>query len=262
MLTKTKTLVLAMTAGLIASGAVVAQDRVGQDFNAPVVAPVEGPLLPGTICSTVPGAINCEGVVAPPDFVSQMAIEDCATVRDVNLGVDASSLDGDDDGDGFISDLQLTLVGPDGTTQLMVQGDPVPDGRCPGSGMYVNLDDGGSPAVQTVCFIAPPSITGVLSPTDSLSVFNGLLGTGDWSLQVQDVWPENDDQVLNDWSLTLVCDNTADVSVTKDADLTVVAGTQMTYSMTAFNDGPANAQNPSWKIERVPYNRLFTRRLI
>ena len=240
MRTKTKTLTFAMAAALMVSGAVLAQDRPpgssGMPINTPEVGPVVGPLLPGQTCDAS-GGTNCPMTTVgnPPapstsSFLSTMQYANCATITDVEVGVDASAL--------FSGDIGLSLEGPDGTTVNMVPGEFglgcwTPD-------MYTVLDDDSLTLATTYCAAVPPGIEGVLKPSQPLSALNGKLGTGTWTLTVTDTWASGLSNVtLNDWSLVVICDTDADLSVTKTGPATVGAGTQMTYSLVGHNDGPA-----------------------
>ena len=239
MQTKTKSLVLAMTAALLASGAVYAQ-KAPEDGIEPSGGPSNDILvngLAGQKCSASGGSdcfLPIPDIGVPVDSV--MVVEQCEEVVDVNVGLDATH--------DWVGDLKFTLVSPGGTQSAVVFDRPfVPPSMfgCGGDDILAMLDDDSPFPVERECAFPFPTIDGVYSPNDPLFAFSGVGGNGAWTLTAQDLSEFNDGN-LNDWSLELVC-KYADLGITKSAPASVDAGTEMTYAISVVNDGPSDAQN-------------------
>jgi uncharacterized delta-60 repeat protein/uncharacterized repeat protein (TIGR01451 family) len=101
-------------------------------------------------------------------------------------------------------------------------------------------------AVATPPF--PPGLTPPQPYGTNLSVFNGNNPNGAWSLYVIDDTPGNAGVIANGWSLSLTLAGvvlpTADVGVTMTAaPATVVATSNLVYTLTLTNYGPSTATN-------------------
>ena len=104
-------------------------------------------------------------------------------ISDIKLNIDVNHT--------FISDLTVLLTHPNGSTSAIVW-----DENCFIESGYVNFDiilEDDAPAV--VC--ASPT-SGTYIPANSLSVFDGLQSSGDWTLSITDGYG-GDEGVLNDW---------------------------------------------------------------
>ena len=94
----------------------------------------------------------------------------------------------------YDSDLQITLIAPDGTRVLLV------DHRGPGGQNFTNttLDDA---SANPIALGAAP-YTGTFKPDSALALLRGKALNGVWSLEVADTVPVDSGTLLN-WSLTL-----------------------------------------------------------
>jgi uncharacterized repeat protein (TIGR01451 family) len=239
MQTKTKSLVLAMSAALMASGAVYAQ-KAPEDTLEPSGNPSNDVLvngLAGQLCSASGGA-NCDGAI--PDLgsaSSSMVVEQCEEVVDVNVGLDVAHT--------WVGDLSFTLTSPGGVQSAVVVARPGTIfgflAGCSGDDILAMLDDDSPFDVEDECAAGTPTIDGIYAPNDPLFAFSGVGGNGTWTIQADDQ-AGLDTGNFNDWSLELVC-KYADLGISKSAPAGAVAGTQFDYSFTVVNDGPADAQN-------------------
>jgi uncharacterized delta-60 repeat protein/uncharacterized repeat protein (TIGR01451 family) len=101
-------------------------------------------------------------------------------------------------------------------------------------------------AVATPPF--PPGLTPPQPYSTNLSVFNGNNPNGAWSLYVIDDTPGNSGGIANGWSLSLALAGvvlpTADVGLAMTvAPATVVATSNLIYTLTLTNYGPSTATN-------------------
>ena len=240
MRTKTKTLVLAMTTALISSGAVYAQNKgdpgAGIDPSGPSNGAPLGVAIAGQTCAGTGGSTNCPGLI--PDQGSVVSTFDvllCTEVVDANVGIDTTHT--------WVGDLIYTVTSPGGAASVTVidrPGEPASFFGCSGDDIEAMLNDSAVPPVEDECAGAVPTIDGIYTPNNPLAALNGVNGIGTWTLEVTDN-AAGDIGTLNDWSLDLVCINDADLAVAKSGPATVVAGTDMTYTIDVSNAGPANA---------------------
>lgn len=118
--------------------------------------------------ANVPLHIN-EAVGPPPVTTSTLTISDSFTITDLDVQLTINH--------NRVSDLEVTLVGPDGTRVVLLSG--------AGSGVnYTDtiLDDS---AAQPIGSGSAPH-TGRFRPQSPLSVFNGRDSLGTWRLEVRD----------------------------------------------------------------------------
>jgi uncharacterized repeat protein (TIGR01451 family) len=243
MRTKTKTLVLAMTTALMASGAVHAQvkgdpgesiDPSGPSSGAPL-----GLSIAGQTCAGTGGSTNCPGAIADlSSLTSTFDVLLCTEVVDANVGIDTTHT--------WVGDLIYTVTSPGGAASVTIIDQPgTPPGSfgCSGNDIEAMLNDSAAAPVEDECAGPSPPVTtidGIFTPNNPLAALNGVSGIGTWTLEVTDN-AGGDIGVLNDWSLDLVCIDDADLAVAKSGPATVVAGTEMTYTIDVSNAGPANA---------------------
>ncbi|NNK34018.1 MAG: hypothetical protein HKP02_12890, partial [Xanthomonadales bacterium] len=191
MRTKTKALVLATTATLLASGAVYAQKEGGGITPTP---PGPGLLVPitGTSCNAS-GGINCP--VALPDLStvqSSFDISDCGLVESLDVGLDITHT--------WVSDMRITLESPAGGASTII----FDNVGCGGDDVEAMLSDSGASPVDSECAAAVPTIDGIFTPTNPLAIFNGEIADGTWTLTIEDTLAA-DEGTLNDWTLDLDC---------------------------------------------------------
>jgi subtilisin-like proprotein convertase family protein len=116
---------------------------------------------------------------------STLAITETINLSDVNVTMNISHT--------YVSDLIITLISPSGTQVQLL------NGACPeGDNINVTFDDSGS---VLICGVNP-SISGTLTPVQSLTSFIGQNGQGNWTLRVRDA-ASGDGGSLNSWSLNL-----------------------------------------------------------
>ncbi len=108
------------------------------------------------------------------------------TDLDIQLAIDIT----------FVGDLIVTLTSPSGTTiDLINRPGRADDGSggggfgCGNDDISVTLDDSSTTPAEGQCPATTPTITGTLSPTDSLSAFNGEPLSGTWTLTAVDFFP-------------------------------------------------------------------------
>lgn len=149
----------------------IADDRltVASSFSAPLPVPAVG--TQGTQSST-------------------LTVTDARAIKDLNLRLDLDHT--------FVSDLEIILIAPDGTEQVLFN-------RHGGDGDdfdNVLLDDEAANSITT----ATPPYSGSLRPTNGLNTFDGKSALGDWTLLVRDHSALNSGQ-LNSWSLEFTLEN-------------------------------------------------------
>jgi uncharacterized repeat protein (TIGR01451 family) len=160
-----------------------------------------------------------------------------ATAGSPTVGIDHS----------FISDLELTLIAPDGTLVKVIDNtDGGGNNLC-----QTRLDDeSAGPSIQSVVTANAP-FTGNFTPASPLSAFDGAPVNGDWRLQAQDFFNQ-DTGNIRAWSLIVtpaVCSDIGPppvfVTATKTVAGTFFPGGTVTYTVILANSGNApQADNP------------------
>ena len=130
-------------------------------------------------------AVGTQGSQSASIFVS-----DARAIKDVNLRLDLDH--------NYVSDLEITLIAPDGTEQIVFNrhgndGDDFED--------LLLDDEAGSSIVN-----ATPPYSGSLRPTNGLNTFDGKAAIGTWTLLIRDRQALNSGQ-LNSWSLEFTLEN-------------------------------------------------------
>ena len=193
MRTRHTTLIVAISAALLTSGALSAQVKEGESDFQPADPSRSLSDLPGIECTQSSGT-GCP--VAIPDggqpAVSQFTISDCGgVITDVNVGMQITHT--------WVGDLVVTVVAPD-ATEVILYNQP----GCSFNNIFAVADDAAAIAMDTVCTNGDPSIDGTYRPSNPLAALNGGSGNGVWSLKVQDK-VVSDAGTLNNWSLDLTC---------------------------------------------------------
>ena len=142
------------------------------------------------------GDQNCDQVVSSNDpltisdqvepAISSIEITEDFIIDDINiLNVNGSHT--------FVGDLDMTLIGPNGTRVLLLTG------QCGSNENFdLSFDD-----QSTLSNVSCPITDGIrYRPEQSLSVFSGLSSQGVWSIEVSDR-VQFDDGVFNSWALEL-----------------------------------------------------------
>jgi subtilisin-like proprotein convertase family protein len=207
---------LAIAAALLISSPVIAQEKVPGNDPGPTGPAPESTLgaegLPGTTCSAAAGT-NCPSAANAiasnlPPVTSSFELDSCDTVSDLAVGLDISHT--------WVGDLRITLTAPDATSVVIMDD----TNSCSSDNILAVLSDLGTTSVDNACFGGTHAIAGTLTPSNPLAAFDGLNGTGTWSLTVEDL-VGGDSGTLNDWSLGAACGGDPTVSratfrVTKD----------------------------------------------
>lgn len=149
----------------------IADDRLteSQTFTNPLPIPAEG--TQGTQSSSI--------------FVS-----DSRAIKDLNLRLDIDH--------GYVSDLEITLIAPDGTQQIIFNR----HGNDGDDFNNVLFDDEAAGSVTN----APTPYSGSLRPTNGLNTFDGKSAIGTWTLLIRDRQALNTGQ-LNSWGLEFTLEN-------------------------------------------------------
>lgn len=197
----TKGKLITVCSPLILAGALFHSSAALADVSADCVA--DG----GTSCPSGGNSISDLN----PDVVSSITIPPVAScpagsVTDVNLNLDIEHT--------WIGDLIVTLTGPDGVTSstlLDEPGDPALGGLgCnnnnaqPPNAIFALFDDASPTPAEGQCNTPNPAITGTVSPSTLLAVFNGGNADGVWILNIEDTEFADEGQ-LNNWSLAIAC---------------------------------------------------------
>ncbi len=131
---------------------------------------------------------------ADPSLITPtIEVTDNMSIEDVNVTVDITH--------SWISDVALRLTSPSGTQVILL---------LPACGnqddLSATFDDEGT---ALVCG-GTPAISGTIIPSEPLSAFNGEYSVGTWTLEVFDLFPPEDDGVLNGFSIE-ICGPNGDV---------------------------------------------------
>lgn len=127
-----------------------------------------------------------------PTVTSTINVPDDFLVGDVNVTINISHT--------WTGDLDIKLIGPDGTTEVVLAEDLGSSGD-----NYTDtvFDDEATDPIAS----GTPPFTGVFQPAGNLSDLNGLSSSGNWTLSVFDD-TDADGGFLNAWSLNL-CEDTS-----------------------------------------------------
>lgn len=129
-------------------------------------------------------------IVDVSTVTSLISVPCAAMITDVNVQLDITHT--------YDGDLILTLIAPDGTSILLA------NQRGGGGDNYSGtiFDDEAATAIGA----GTAPFAGSYQPEAPLSGLDGRGTEGDWTLQIEDLWP-GDEGVLNSWSLTVTTDD-------------------------------------------------------
>jgi subtilisin-like proprotein convertase family protein/subtilisin family serine protease len=136
-------------------------------------------------------------------YTSTIEITDSGVIRDLDVLIDISH--------EYVSDLYVVLVAPDGTRIDLVT-------RNGGDGdnfEQTRFDDEATMAISEG--FAP--FTGHFRPAGELKFLDGMSITGTWKLEIEDIWPSEDDGVLNAWSLFIDVGSAGEGILNLDSEL-------------------------------------------
>ena len=93
----------------------------------------------------------------------------------------------------WVGDLSVRITAPDGTSALLLDRPGMPSGDwigpwgCGGDDIVCLFDDEATTAAESTCSLdAVPVLDGNLIPLQPLDVFNGMIPSGVWSIEVTD----------------------------------------------------------------------------
>lgn len=174
------------------------------DDDAPVIGEPE--VLDSIITQTfdsgeVNVAIPVGGDGNEVTVTSTIDIAATGTIQDVNVSLDIQH--------SFLSDLEITLIAPDGTRIALI----FDQGGRGGADGVITLDDEASLSFDTA--FAP--YAGVWRPTeDALSGLDGLEQAGTWTLEIFDDFLAEDGGELRSWSLEIESSSPVNAIVDED----------------------------------------------
>lgn len=132
----------------------------------------------------IPDGGNLSGTAPGTPLVNTINIPDSYTIESVKVNVDISHT--------WVSDLDIIITHPDGVTSVDLW-----IGQCTNNdNIDVTFDDNGT------AIVCGNPTTGVFTPENPLSVFNGMDSAGDWEISIQDYFLQ-DQGTLNDWSVEI-----------------------------------------------------------
>mgnify|MGYP000375852348 CR=1 FL=1 len=128
----------------------------------------------------------------PAGISTTMTVTDDFVITDLNVDLDISHT--------WVGDMIVTLESPAGTSVVIVDQMGVPDTQfgCAEDDLQITLDDEGAAPIEDECSGSP--ITGVFTPNNPLSAFDGESSMGVWTLTVSDN-AGGDTGTINSWNL-------------------------------------------------------------
>lgn len=141
-----------------------------------------------TASTNVPVTISASGT---PTVTSTITIPNSESqmIQDLNVNLNISH--------SWIRDLTVRLISPQGTEAILFS--TLCANEAGHQNAVVTFDDSGSPLN---CSAVNPAVQGVKIPVQPLSVFNGQMSEGTWTLQISDS-SNQDGGALNSWSLDI-----------------------------------------------------------
>lgn len=208
-----------------------------------------------TVVNTADGAVNGATTCTAP-LVRNFVVTSNFVIGDVDIGVLVTHT--------WRGDLQMTLVGPDGTRVQLTNGDTA---NTSGDNFNVRLDDSAPQLVNTDSATGNHSTTAPpfqnrFRPNNALSAFNGRNAAGTWRLEICDLFPSADNGNFRhaELYLTPVPANQADLSLTKQLiGAPPVAGGSASWRLTVFNASASTGTATGIQVrDTLPPNFTFT----
>lgn len=175
---------------------------------------------------------------------------------DFNIGGSSCSSSPNATGNGinhtWVGDLTITLESPEGTVVTLMQ-KPGPDAAGSSGNHFCNTvldDDNGVNSIQSIAKSGAPPLgppyTGVFTPLQALSAFDGENPNGTWTVNISDdAAGETGDArdlsviITADGGECCVSSNAADIAIGKTASqLTPLEGASVDYTIVVTNLGP------------------------
>ena len=181
---------------------------------------------------------------------------------------------------GFSDDIDVLLVGPTPTDNLVLVSDAPSNVTAPVSNVTVTFDDAAASLLPAGAPWGPPNSTVTAKPTDYdpgavvdvfpspapapsgettlAGAFGGTNPNGQWSLYVVDDGFGDAGTIAGGWCLTLTAPAQPDLTVTKsDSPDPVVAGTNITYSIGVSNSVAGSTAQSVVLSDFMPANTTF-----
>jgi len=141
-------------------------------------------------------------------------------------------------------DIELTIISPAGTSQVILVPDTANSGNHDNYDIAID-DEAAGPADNNLDDnVAPPNYAADRSgtPNNPLSVFDGENAFGTWIVRICDKYPTSDNGTYLSSQLLFDGNPLADVQIAKDDGQTeYTPGLPLTYTLVVTNNGPENA---------------------
>jgi subtilisin-like proprotein convertase family protein len=115
-------------------------------------------------------------------------------ILDINVSLDIEHT--------FVGDLKISLKHPESGEVILLDRSGNVQNRCSGQNIQAVFDDEAPVSVNTICNPAPPAISGLIQPNQTLLMFDQLAASATWTLSVSD-FSTPDTGVLNQWCLII-----------------------------------------------------------
>lgn len=188
-----------------------------------------------TSCTVQDGGSNGGTVIA--NITRTFNVTTHFSINDLDLGFRADHT--------WRGDIQITLISPQGTTQIIT----IPDTSTTGNENNFDLafddeaagvyDNNANDVTAAPNYAADRSGT----PSNPLSVFDGENAFGTWTILMCDQYPTSDNGTYLSSQLLFDGNPIADLAITKTSDGggNYTPGVVLTYTLTVTNNGPENA---------------------
>ncbi len=151
----------------------------------------------GVTCNTFS---NTDPIPIPPDIISTIEVTDDDPIYSMAVYLNIAH--------EYVGDLDAFLIGPDETTVTLFDRPGLPESQfgCSNENMEVTLYDlapNSAEDLENTCEASNPTIEGEYQPLEPFSTFNGLTSGGTWTLDINDLYPDEDDGNLLAWSIEI-----------------------------------------------------------
>lgn len=205
-----------------ALGARTRQHVIGERRSANFTSVTDTSNVPSANNCTHSGASNCPGPIPESFFTalqSSRLLFGCDLVTSIQVAVEIQH--------PRIADLQVSLQTPGAGTLHLLDGADL--ATC-GADLSVRFEEAGTTPPALLCGNGVPALSGSIRPKQTLHAALGTLGTGSWTLLVNDR-VTGQTGTLEDWSLTLGCHSNVDPPLL--TDLTVAETATLPVALSA-----------------------------